>query len=45
MNEEIQLRAMSVDFAVKALANEAVDAGTLVSLAQQIYAFLKGEAK
>ena len=45
MNEEIQLRAMSVDFAVKALRDTPTEDGDVVKLAQEIYNFIKGEAK
>ena len=46
MSEEIQLRAMCLDFAVKAMngAGEWDDQG-IVKLAQEFYDFVKGEAK
>jgi len=46
MNEETQLRAMAVDFAVKYLSNvpQAADDGP-VEIAKEIYEFIKGETK
>lgn len=44
MNEEIQLRAMCLDFAIKAMDGvvDDWDDKSIVILAQQFYEFLKG---
>jgi hypothetical protein len=42
MSEETQLRAMAVDFAVKALGDRAINDGDIVKLAKEIFEFIKG---
>ena len=45
MSEDIQLRLMSVELAVKALRDTAVEDGEIVTLAKEIFEFVKGETK
>lgn len=47
MNEEIQMRVMCLDFAIKAMDGvfEDWDDKRIVVLAQQFYEFLRGETK